>query len=378
MTDLDDVRQAVEGVLPAVDAHADTTYRDRRLPDEVVDALAGTGINRLLLPTELGGIDAGVDDLIEITSSIAAVDGSTAWCAVIGAGSNLFAGYLPPDGARRVFADPDQGSATMLAPAGTLDPAADGHRLSGRWPFTSNCLHSDWLGLGAVQAGADDPRPRVAFVPRADVTIEDTWDSTGLRGTGSHDVVVEGAVVDDAHWCILNGPTWPDGRLWRMPIASVYVPLLAAVTLGIARGALDEIGRQAVEGRSARRGQVTEDPTALADLAEAETHLRGAAAGLREAVLAADAAARRRDPIPRALQAHVVLAAHAANDAAVQVTATAHRLGGGGAAYGSSPLLRALDDVHVARQHLMLARLHRADLMKALLGLDVAHPPLVI
>jgi alkylation response protein AidB-like acyl-CoA dehydrogenase len=127
----------------------------RRLPDEVVGALRHTGINRLLLPVELRGMDAPVVDIIDIVEQVATADGSTAWCAAIGAGSNLFAGYLPRDGARRVFADRDQGSATMLAPAGTLTDHGHGYRLLGRWPFTSNCLHSEWIGLGALHA--DDP-----------------------------------------------------------------------------------------------------------------------------------------------------------------------------------------------------------------------------
>src|SRR6266540_470657 len=118
-------------------------------------------------------MDAPVVDIIDIVEQVATADGSTAWCAVIGTGSNLFAGYLPPEGARRVFADRDQGSATMLAPAGTLTDDGDGHgyRLSGRWPFTSNCLHSEWIGLGAFHA--DDrggpPALRIVFLTVAEV-----------------------------------------------------------------------------------------------------------------------------------------------------------------------------------------------------------------
>ena len=151
MTDLDDVKRAVEDVLPVVDAHADATYRDRRLPDAVVDALAGTGINRLLLPIELGGIDAGRRRPHRITSSASPPStGARRGAPSSAPGATCSPATCRPRGPARVFADPDQGNATMLAPAGTLDPADDGHRLSGRWPFTSNCLHSDWLGLGAV------------------------------------------------------------------------------------------------------------------------------------------------------------------------------------------------------------------------------------
>ncbi len=153
------VKRAIADVLATIRAHAGDAEHARRLPDEVVGALRHTGINRLLLPVELGGMDAPVVDIIDIVEQVATADGSTAWCATIGAGSNLFAGCLPRDGARRVFADRDQGSATMLAPAGTLTDHGHGYRLSGRWPFTSNCLHSEWIGLGALHA--DDPGARL-------------------------------------------------------------------------------------------------------------------------------------------------------------------------------------------------------------------------
>jgi alkylation response protein AidB-like acyl-CoA dehydrogenase len=144
--DISGVKRAVVDVLATIRTHAEDAEHDRRLPDVVVGALRRTGINRLLLPVELGGMDAPVVDIIDVVEQVAAADGSTAWCAAIGAGSNLFAGYLPRDGAWRVFADRDQGSATMLAPAGTLTNHGHGYRLSGRWPFTSNCLHSEWIG----------------------------------------------------------------------------------------------------------------------------------------------------------------------------------------------------------------------------------------
>ena len=53
---------------------------------------------------------------VEVVEQLAATDGSTAWAAAIGFGTNHFAGYLPPDGAAEVFADPDQSNASMFAP----------------------------------------------------------------------------------------------------------------------------------------------------------------------------------------------------------------------------------------------------------------------
>ncbi len=378
--DIDAVREAVELAIPNVRAHSATADRDRRLPAEIVAALRHSGINRLLLPDGLGGVDCGVADIIDVIERIATVDGSTAWCAVIGAGSNLFAGYLPIDGAREVFADPDQGNASMLAPAGTLTEQPGGYRLSGRWPFTSNCLHSSWIGLGALLR--DDPAVagsiRVAFVRTAEVTIDETWDSAGLRGTGSHHVQVDDVFVDAAHCCVFNGPAWSTGALWRQPILTVFLPLLASVPLGIARGALDEIGRQARAGRSATRGRLIDDPIALTEFGTADARLRAASAGLRAAVGAVQQAITESRPPDRTLQATVCLAAQHATDTAVEAASVAHLVGGGAAAYRGSTLLRALDDVHAARQHLMFAHKHRSELAKALAGLDVRYPPFVI
>lgn len=378
--DVREVKQAIAAAAPLVRARADDADRARALADDVVEALRTTGMNRLFVPAELGGLEAAVVDMMDVVEHLAAVDGSTAWAAMIGAGSNIFAGYLPETGAQRVFADPDQANATMLAPSGTLVPARGAYRLSGRWPFTSNCLHSAWIGLGALVDGEDgiDPVLRVAFVRASDVTIEDTWDSAGLRGTGSHHVVADDVLVDRDHTCIFNGQPWASTCLWRLPLATMFLPLLACVPLGVARGALDEIARQARQGRQARRGQLVDDPIALADVGTVDARLRAARAGLREAVLEAHERAQHRLTIDPTLQARVCLAAQAASDTGVEATSVAHSIGGGDAAYRTSPLLRALADVHASRQHLMLARTHRGELTKALVGLDVHYPPFVV
>ncbi|MPY93336.1 MAG: hypothetical protein GEV08_09790 [Acidimicrobiia bacterium] len=371
------MRGAVGAVLAVVAERADEIERRRRLPDEVVGALRRSGVHRLGIPTALDGLQAPVLDMMDMAERIAAVDGSAAWCAVIGAGSNVFAGYMAEDGARTVFADPDQGNATMFAPLGSLVRDGDEHRLSGRWPFTSNCLHSEWIGVGALVHGPDGPGPgpRVVFVRASEVTIEDTWDSVGLRGTGSHHVSARDVVVDLDRCCAFSDRPWPEGTLWRLPLYTVLLPSLAAVPLGIARGALDEVARQAREGRTARRGQLAEDPVSMAEFAAADNRLRGARAALREAIEEAHLLAERGGPVGRGLQAKIYLSSLHASDVSVDVASVAHQLGGGAAAYVGSPLLRALCDVQASRQHLLFSHKHLSEFGKALAGLDVDYPP---
>ncbi len=374
-----EVKRAVDEVLPLVRERADEIDSTRRLSDDVVAALRATGVNRLFLPAAMGGIEASPADVVDIVQRIAAVDGSTAWCAVIGAGSNVFSGYLPERGARKVFADADQGSATMFAPAGRIIER-DGQRLlTGRWPFTSNCLHSTWIGVGAFVEGHDgvEPVPRVVYVPTSEFTIEDTWDASGLRGTGSHHVSVRDVAIDLDHTCTFSDASWASGTVWRLPIYTRLLPTLAAVPLGIARGALDEIARQVREGREARRGQLADDVTSMAEFAIADAQLRAASDGLLAGLTEAYQCVGRGDPVDRPLQARIALACLYACDVGVEVTSVAHELGGGAAAYHGSPLLRALNDVHAARQHMLFAHKHRSELGKVLAGVDMAYPPFI-
>jgi len=372
--------QAVGAVASDVAARADEIEAGRRLPDEVVTAIRDTGINRMAIPAALGGMEAPVAAMMDAVERLSAADGSTGWCTAIGAGSNLLAGYLPEAAAREVFADPDQGNATMFQPCGALEGDDGRLSLSGRWPFASNVLHSAWIGLGALvrdPAGDGPPAARICWVPVDDVTVEDTWDALGLRGTGSHHVAVAGLPFDPQRSCTFADTPWPEGTLWRVPIYCALLPVLVAVPLGIARGAVDEVARQAREGRTNRRGQVGDDPLALATLADVDTRLRAAGAGLRAVVREIHDRAERGEPVDRPLQARNYLACLLASDVAVEVTAAAHALGGGAAAYAASPLPRALRDVQTGRQHLLLSPRHRIELGRIITGTDATYPPFV-
>jgi alkylation response protein AidB-like acyl-CoA dehydrogenase len=166
--------------------------------------------------------------------------------------------------------------------------------------------------------------------------------------------------------------------MWRLPIYTVLLPTLAAVPLGIARGAVDEVGRQVREGRTARRGQMADDPIAMAQFATTDARLRAARAGLHNAVDEARQCAEAAQPVDRVLQARILVACLHACDTAVDATSAAHQLGGGAAAYRGSRLLRALGDVQAARQHLLFSPKHLPELAKPLAGLDTTHPPFIL
>jgi alkylation response protein AidB-like acyl-CoA dehydrogenase len=110
----------------------------------------------------------------------------------------------------------------------------------------------------------------------------------------------------------------------------------------------------------------------------ADTSLGGARAGLYEAADAVWDEAATTDRVSQAAQAQLFLALGHGADAAVDATSTAHRLGGGAAAYSSSPLQRYLRDVVTARQHITFSHGHRGMLAQAIAGLPVFAPPIII
>lgn len=369
---------AVEQALDIVSDHVVWADRERRLPAPVVGALAATGVNRLALPPALAGAGAHPWELFELVERIAAVDGSAAWCTAIGAGTNVFAGYLPEKAAREVFADPDATTASIFAPLGTVTPENGTCTLNGRWPFGSNCLHAAWIGVGAFVSDADgnrDPEPRLVFAPAGEFRIHDTWDTTGLRATGSHDVSARDLPVDLARSCRFSDLAWPDEALWRMPLFSTLVPWLTAVTIGLARGALEELTDKPPEGL---RGRLVDNPLAMADLAAADSRLRAARAGLHASIEDAWLDATHERPVSRLLQARILLASSHATEIAVATTGTAHRLGGGAATARSHRLSRSLNDVQTARQHLAFGHEHRVRYCRILTGLDDAAPPFIL
>src|SRR5262249_54505110 len=149
----------------------------------------------------------------------------------------------------------------------------DGYLVSGRWPYASGCQHSRWLlALCHVIEGdqpplttAGMPEVRMMHIPTESVTIlEDTWNVSGLVGTGSHDFVVDQVFVPEAYtWRF--APGIPHGKhyagpLYQFPLVALFRLPVSAVALGIAQGAVDAClalvpGKRALIGTGTLRDQ---------------------------------------------------------------------------------------------------------------------------
>jgi alkylation response protein AidB-like acyl-CoA dehydrogenase len=341
---------------PALDVIASMVPRieaERRLPGVVVDVLVAAGVFKLMVPRAYGGADAPVREAIEVIEAIAWVDGSAGWCAMIGMLSGTMAHFLDEATAREVYGPPDAITCGVFAAMGTAIPEGDGYRVSGRWSFASGCEYSGWRMAGAIVPGS--PRPLHCLLHADQTRIVDTWDACGLRGTGSHDFLVENALVPRARTFSLV--TTPD-RAFFGPLAAG----IAAVSLGVARAAIDSF----VATARAKLLPGSKKPIASRELVQAEVANAEARLGAARAYLLEQAG----NGVAIAERARLRLAATYAVEAAVEVCSAMFRAAGGGAVYTRSPLQRHLRDAQVVAQHIMVGSLVTATVGRVLLDVE--------
>jgi len=354
----DALGRAAEELSALAREGAPSTERERRLPEELVGGLRASGLFRAGAPSGVGGAEAPPAVMLRCAEEVARGDGSAGWCVSIAATSSLLGGWLSGEGLAEVFGNRQNVAAGVWAPRGAARRVDGGYRVSGRWGFCSGIMHSDYLFGGCmVQDGSDgSPTPRVLGMAVSELEVVDSWHTSGLRGTGSHDAVADDVFVPEHRslW-LLDPPTSPT-PLYRFPIFSFFALSISAAALGIARGAIDDLKELAVDkvglGSSRTLGQ---RPATWAAVAAAEASLRAARAFYYQAIDEAWAAARSTQPVSVELRVGLRLAATHAVRTAADVARSMYDLGGGSVIYETSPLQRRFRDAHSATAHFQVS-----------------------
>jgi alkylation response protein AidB-like acyl-CoA dehydrogenase len=373
--------EVARGLAGAIYAARDQTERDRQLPAALVARMADAGLFRMLVPREFGGAELDLASYVRVVEEIARVDGSAGWCVMICSNSAVASGYIAPSAAREIFgSDPRVIVGGSFGPRGRAVATDGGYRLSGGWTMASGSSHCTWFTAGATVYDGDRPRRRadgtpetlVAFVPRREVRVLDTWYVGGLRGTASNDWEVAGAFVPAERTFVIRGRSVQPGPLYAFPLVSLLACSVASVTLGIARGAIDaliDLAKAKIPLTS--QDLLRERATVQDQVGRAEALLQGGRAFLFQEIDAAwqdVLAGREVGPDQRARLR--LAAVHAATSAA-QAVALMYTAGGATAIYASSSLERAFRDVHTATHHFLIQEQHYATIGSLLLGLDL-------
>ncbi|SDZ26698.1 Acyl-CoA dehydrogenase [Amycolatopsis xylanica] len=328
---------------------ADETEQARQLAPALVEQLKAHDLLRLGLTADLGGAEPTTAEVLEMAETLAIGDASAGWCVSIAATSSLLGAYLPAKGGQEVFGDPRAVAAGVWAPRAKGTAVDGGVRISGRWGFCSGIRHSEWIFLGFVQDG----QVRTAAFATAELTVLDTWKTTGLRGTGSTDVVADDVFVPDHRvFSVLDGPPAGARALQRFPLFGFFAASIAAAALGNARGAMNEFVELATVRKPSGSNRSTAERSATQSaFAAAEAALRAARGLYYQAIDDAWQAAVADEPVSVELRTSLRLACTHAVRTAAEVVSTVYDLGGGSAIYEDSPLQRRFRDAHTATAH---------------------------
>jgi len=380
------VSQALESarrLLPLLEAHRDETETGRRLAPPVVDALRQTGLARMAVAETLGGLETSTVEALEVYELLAGAEASASWIAWNNSLPCLFGRHLAPAAREEIFADSSLLLANSTRPSGTATAEPGGFRVDGRWALVSGCELAEWLALMCVvgdPSSAGPPAMRLAFVRRDDSEIVDTWRVGGLRGTGSHDVIVEGVFVPEARVISpLGDESTLDRPIGRVPIVATLAAGFAAQALGVAKTATAVVGELA-------RTKVTPGPvpdlreraSAQIGFAEAIAAIQAARAELFGSVEAVWHKAERGELIDAHDVSRQWRAALFADQVSERVVDGMYAIGGTTSIYTSCPLERAHRDLHVMMRHVIAQPQWLEDAGRVAFGLAPTNPQYLI
>lgn len=353
--------RTLEGVIRE---HSDQAERDRRLPRPVIDALAQMGLQRMLLPKSLGGLEVSPVTCARVIEEIAGFDSAAGWALQPGNSGAWWSARLPEEGVEEIYgADPNALMAASFHPPQRAVEEAGGYRLSGRGAFASNIHDSAWVLATAFVMDGEQPRMTangplvVALVMRTnEVEIVDTWDTIGMRGTDSNDFLIEDVFVPASRAYVLAPAFTPgqhyQGPLYRFPAVSAVTIIGAPPMLAIARGAIDEV--LALAGGKTPMGSMKtlrDRAVAQATIGEAEAILRSARAYFYETLAAAWARTLNGEGSNLEQKAELLMAGVHAVKCASRVADMMHRLAGSTGIYERNRLARHFRDAQTLRHH---------------------------
>jgi alkylation response protein AidB-like acyl-CoA dehydrogenase len=269
------ILHATLALAAQIGASADAIEQARRIPMSLVEALKKAGVFGMAMPRAWGGPELDPLTQFRVIEALAMADGSVGWCAMINCDGGYITAFLDQEVGKAMYPDLQVGTAAAATPTGEARRVSGGYRVSGRFPFASGCQHCEWIWLGCIVTENDEqlvdnngvPHTRQCLVKLSECEILDTWYTTGLRGTGSNDIMVKDVFVEAKHTF-----SFQDGNLIKRPGPLYAFPFMFAaksspVALGIARLALQVLIETATK-KSARRystGDHLEPPKLMRD-----------------------------------------------------------------------------------------------------------------
>ena len=371
--------QSIAGLIAE---ESEAIHRGGRLTARAHGALVDTNLFRVSGPVSIGGEECGLATASDIAEILGRADVSTGWLFIqANATVYNFGPRLDAHTAAEIYPGPQSVVAAGFPVGETRGEVVDGgYVVSGRWAFGSGSLHADWFDARVVlyEKGTRVTHRNGLFalmsclVPRDNVTLVDTWDVAGMRGTGSQTYCVEEVFVPSRRvvpmWEMATGISAP---AFRIPALSGAHVGFASLALGGAWAALDWFKDLAQTKTAAQsRTPLLNQGTTHQVLAQSHARLRAASAYRQWVIELLEQRSATEHNVTLQTRAEARLAVTSIVDTALEVTEALYRVAGTTGIFQSSPLHRIFNDLHVMSQQLFARPFHYENIGRYLLGLD--------
>jgi 3-hydroxy-9,10-secoandrosta-1,3,5(10)-triene-9,17-dione monooxygenase len=349
-------------LVPTLARRAAQAEQNRSIPAETIADFKRAGLFRIIQPKRYGGYELDPGVFFDIQMTLAEGCMSSGWVYGVVAVHNWQLALFDPRAQEDVWAkDSSVLIASSYMPKGQVERVDGGFRFSGRWSFSSGVDHASWLFLGGIVSTKNGvPDYRTFLVPRSDVSINDNWHTVGLKGTGSKEVVIDGAFVPEyrTHRAIDGfagtspGLSANPAALYRLPFGQIFVRAVSSASIGALQGALSafrDYGSKRVSVND--MGRTAEDPAAELAAADAALAIDDMKLALHRNFAAMMATLRRGDALDVNDRIHYrYQSAAVAGRCAEHVDRLFHACGGQGI-YTDNSIGRFFVDIHAARMH---------------------------
>jgi indole-3-acetate monooxygenase len=366
------LRPSIEAVSQEMDERGD-------VPGALHALLRDSGAFGLLTPRELGGFELALPDVLTIYEELGRIDASVAWL-VWNANFGFIGALLDEDATATLWRGGREPAFANSGAPGTAERADGGYRLSGHWKIVSGVNHAEWVVVVAVVTEGGEPvltesgpDVRLFAVRRDQLEVEQTWNVTGMRGSGSNDVRTSDALVPAGLAARFDVPPRVDRPLYRGYLPALVLAGCSAVVLGVARAAVDEIVRLA-PGKRSLGSTLAELPRAQFLVGESEASVRAARLLLLSGAEALRSAGERGEQVTLGQRADLRAAMSHAARVSRTVLTDMYELGSSVSLYGTNALERIHRDGMAALQHANHSAVFLEGAGRVRFGLDPALP----
>lgn len=365
---------------PDLDAAGGEIERTKRIPKSLLAKIHEARLARLLLPKVHGGEEVDPCTYLHALEAVSRHDASVGWNLFVANSSALITPFLEPETARTIYAEPDAWM-SWGPPDGQKARAVDGgYIVNGTWGFSSGCRQANWMGAHCMVEEKDGStrlnaagRPSVTsfLFPVEQVTLHDTWDTIGLRGTASDSYTVDNLFVPEAFTGTREEPESRNvsGPLYWFTQQGLYAVGVAAVALGTASGMLSAFVDLAKDKTPRGLARLADRDATRALVARSEARLGSARSYLVDVLSGYYAAAEDTGAMGIEERARVRLATTNAIIGAIDVADRIHKAAGVSAIFvGKSPFERRWRDIHTLSQQIQARDAHFEAVGGILLG----------